>query len=454
MEPLGALRRTHTCGALRAATSARMSSCSAGCTASAISAALIFLDIRDRDGVTQVVVARRRGAAGRGQAPADRDSSSAIAGRVERAIADDTVNPKLDDRRGRGRGARDPAAQRGEDAAVPDRRRRAGRPRRRGCAIAISICAGRACSSNLVLRHRVTMAIRRYFDARGLPGDRDADPDQVDARRRARLPRAEPRASGRVLRAAAVAADLQADPDDRRHRPLLPDLPLLPRRGPARRPAARVHAGRRRDVVRDRVARLRHHRAADRRGLQRGRRRGHRRRSGGCRTPRRWRSTARTSRTCASGWRSRTCRRCSPTTTFPVFREILDARRRRARVRRSRRGRLVAQASSTSSSTRPMALGATGLIWARYTGDGGVQSPILKAVGEEALRAALGAHGRRQRRPAADGGGRAGRDVEAARPAPADVAKQARTCSSPTQFEFLWVVDFPLFEWDADDKRW
>jgi len=24
----------------------------------------------------------------------------------------------------------------------------------------------------------------------------------------------------------------------------------------------------------------------------------------------------------------------------------------------------------------------------------------------------------------------------------------------PDQFEFLWVVDFPLLEWDAEDKRW
>ena len=24
----------------------------------------------------------------------------------------------------------------------------------------------------------------------------------------------------------------------------------------------------------------------------------------------------------------------------------------------------------------------------------------------------------------------------------------------PSRYEFLWVVDFPLFDWDADDKRW
>ena len=80
---------------------------------------------------------------------------------------------------------------------------------------------------------------------------RDADAHQGDAGGRARLSRAEPHASGQVLRAAAVAADLQAAADDVGLRPLLPDRALLPRRGPARRPAARVHAARRRDVIPD-----------------------------------------------------------------------------------------------------------------------------------------------------------------------------------------------------------
>ena len=47
--------------------------------------------------------------------------------------------------------------------------------------------------------------------------------DALHAGGRARLPGAQPRASGRVLRPAAVAAAVQADPDDRRLRPLLPD---------------------------------------------------------------------------------------------------------------------------------------------------------------------------------------------------------------------------------------
>ena len=78
---------------------------------------------------------------------------------------------------------------------------------------------------------------------------RNADALQVHAGRRARIPGAVAHPSRPVLRAAAVAAALQADADDRGIRPLLPDRQVFPRRGPARRPAARVHADRHRDLV-------------------------------------------------------------------------------------------------------------------------------------------------------------------------------------------------------------
>ena len=107
----------------------------------------------------------------------------------------------------------------------------------------------------------------------GISRDRNADPDQVHARGRARFSGAQPRASRRVLRAAAVAADLQADPDDLGLRPLFPDCPLLPRRGPARRPPARVHAGRSGDELSAPGDGLRRGRAVSEGGLCRGRRR-------------------------------------------------------------------------------------------------------------------------------------------------------------------------------------
>src|SRR5438552_1080724 len=76
----------------------------------------------------------------------------------------------------------------------------------------------------------------------------NADPRRPD--RRARLHRAVPLLPREVLAAAAVPAAIQADPDGRRPRQVLPDRPLLPRRGPARRPRVRAHAALPRDELR------------------------------------------------------------------------------------------------------------------------------------------------------------------------------------------------------------
>ena len=117
---------------------------------------------------------------------------------------------------------------------------------------ATSTCAARGCSATFACATGSSRAIRDYLRRARFRRNRDADADQVDARRRARLSRAQPHLSGRFLRAAAVAADAQADPDDRGLRPLHADRALHARRRPARRPAAGVHASRRRDVVRQR----------------------------------------------------------------------------------------------------------------------------------------------------------------------------------------------------------
>ena len=111
----------------------------------------------------------------------------------------------------------------------------------------------------------------RPGDPRGPPRERlrrgrDADPHQVDARGRPRLHRPAPPPAGHRLRAAAEPAAAQADPDGRGHRPLLPDRALLPRRGPARRPPAGVHAARPRDELRRRGRGHGVHRADGHRG--------------------------------------------------------------------------------------------------------------------------------------------------------------------------------------------
>ena len=97
-------------------------------------------------------------------------------------------------------------------------------------------------------------------------------------------------------------------------------------------------------------------------------------------------------------------------------------------------------------------LGASGLVWARAP-EGTVQSPALKAAGEAAIRRAL----------------------ETAAAGPADLLVMAagpRDSTSrllgqlrlhlgrkenlldPNAFAFRWVVDFPMFEWLPDEQRY
>jgi len=96
--------------------------------------------------------------------------------------------------------------------------------------------------------------------------------------------------------------------------------------------------------------------------------------------------------------------------------------------------------------------GATGLVWAR-TAEGAVQSSALKAAGEPAIRQALTSAG------AGPG------DLLLIAAGPADqtsrmlgqlrlhVARKENLLD-PDAFAFLWVVDFPMFEWLAEEERY
>ncbi len=99
------------------------------------------------------------------------------------------------------------------------------------------------------------------------------------------------------------------------------------------------------------------------------------------------------------------------------------------------------------------ALGATGLVWARRAEDGTVTSSIMKAMGEDAVRALLDQTG------TANGGLLL---VAAGEPdSTSKVLGQLRLnlakkdgLMNPEEYAFLWVVDFPLLEWDPEDKRY
>ncbi len=79
---------------------------------------------------------------------------------------------------------------------------------------------------------------------------RDAHAHPLHPGGRPRLPRARPAAARLLVRPAAEPAAVQAAAHGRRHRALLPDRPLLPRRRLPRRPAAGVHPARHRDELR------------------------------------------------------------------------------------------------------------------------------------------------------------------------------------------------------------
>ena len=229
---------------------------------------LIFIDLRDRSGIVQLVFHPETAPAAHDAAHALRSEDVITArGTVVRRDPEN-VNPNLPtgeievavEQLEILADADTPPFPLDEDVAVDESLRlqapRA-RPAPRAHASAASRCA--TGSSRRCARCSTTVTSsrsRRPYLTRSTPeGARD-------------YPRPSARAAGIVLRAAAVAAAVQAAADDRRLRALLPDRPLLPRRGHPRRPPARVHAARPRDVVRGRGRRDRLHGGGDRRRVR------------------------------------------------------------------------------------------------------------------------------------------------------------------------------------------
>jgi aspartyl-tRNA synthetase len=97
-------------------------------------------------------------------------------------------------------------------------------------------------------------------------------------------------------------------------------------------------------------------------------------------------------------------------------------------------------------------LGASGLVWARNAA-GAVQSSALKAAGETTIANALSMSG------AAEG------DLLLLAAGPHEATSKVlgglrlhvarrENLLDPNRFEFLWVVDFPMFEWLEDEGRY
>jgi aspartyl-tRNA synthetase len=98
-------------------------------------------------------------------------------------------------------------------------------------------------------------------------------------------------------------------------------------------------------------------------------------------------------------------------------------------------------------------LGAAGLIWARRAEDGAITSSIMKALGEPEVRRML------------DAAGAANGDILLVAAGDADATSKLlgqlrlslarqKGLLDPDEFAFAWVVDFPLLEWDPEAKRY
>ena len=223
---------------------------------------LIFLDLRDRHGITQVVV-------------------DAVEAPEAHQVASRLRNEFVVTRRGRrraadrGQGEPRPADRRDRAAGAQRRRSSPRRRRRRSTSTSPTPRSMRALrlkyryldirrepmQRRLLLRTRLVQAIREVHHAHGFVEVETPDliKSTPEGARDFIVP--EPAPAGHGLRPAAEPAAAQAAAHGRRHRPLLPDRPLLPRRGPSRRPPAGVHPARPRDELR---------RRGRRHGLRRG----------------------------------------------------------------------------------------------------------------------------------------------------------------------------------------
>jgi len=446
-QPLGNLARTHTCGALTAADVGRDVVLLGWVHRVRDLGSLVFIDIRDRHGITQVVVRdneERVSAAQRLRA----EYVIAVLGKVEARSAE-TMNPKvktgtievsareirlLND-------AKTPPFPIADDSPVSEDTRLTYRY--------LDLRRSRM-QHNLALRHRVTMEVRKYFDERGFleietpmltkstpEGARDyLVPSRVHPGEFYALPQS-PQIFKQILMISGMDRYFQIvkcfrDEDlraDRQPEFTQVDLeisfatedlvfstiePLMGRLmaligGAASRPFRRMPYA-------EAIAKY----GSDKPDLR-------------------------------CGMEIMDLSAAFASSGFSVFRNAIDSGGevrgfvlpRAARYSRRELDEVVEQAKQ---------LGASGLVWARAP-EGAVQSPVLKAAGEDAIRRAL----------------------ETAAAGPADLLLMAAGKHEPTskllgllrlhvarkenlldpsKFAFLWVVDFPMFEWVEEEQRY
>jgi aspartyl-tRNA synthetase len=446
-QALGTLARTHTCGALTAADVGRDVVLLGWVHSVRDLGSLVFIDVRDRHGVTQVVVrdsADLIAAAERLRA----EYVVAVLGRVE-ARSPETVNPKV--KTGEIEvsareirllnNAKTPPFSIAGDSPVSEDTRLTYRY--------LDLRRSRM-QYNLALRHRVTMEVRKYFDEQGFleietpmltkstpEGARDyLVPSRVHPGEFYALPQS-PQIFKQILMIAGMDRYFQIvkcfrDEDLRADRQpeftqidleisfATEDLVFATIEPLMVRLMALIGVDVRRPFLRMPYAEAIATYGSDKPDLR-------------------------------CGMPIGDLSRAFDASNFDVFRDVIESGGEvrgfvvpgAARYSRRELDELIDQAKQ---------LGAAGLVWARAP-EGSVQSPALKAAGEDALRRAL----------------------EIAGAGPADLLLMAAGKREPTSkllgqlrlqiarrenlldpaaFAFLWVVDFPMFEWVEDEQRY
>jgi len=254
------LKRTHDGGSLRASDAGKRVVLFGWVASRRDHGGLVFIDLRDRAGITQVAFEPDQGAA-----------AFALAGELRNEFCIGVTGTVAE----RG-GKKNPNLATGEIEIKADALTIFSRAETPPFEISDQTLAG----ESVRLKHRYPRSaapraaeeLPRALDdlpdgaappvEQRLRRDRDAVHGEVHAGRRAQLPRAVAPQPGAVLRARRVAADLQAALHVLRLRSLFPDRPLFPRRGSPPRPPAGVHADRHRDELRRRRRCPGHHRGA------------------------------------------------------------------------------------------------------------------------------------------------------------------------------------------------
>jgi aspartyl-tRNA synthetase len=137
---------------------------------------------------------------------------------------------------------------------------------------------------------------------------------------------------------------------------------------------------------------------------------------------------------------------------FRVFREIVTSGG-------TVRGFVVPNAGGYSRSEvdgivdQAKQMGAAGLIWARPAEDGTITSSIMKALGEEGVKRMLAAARTRPGELLLVAAGEPDATSRLLGQLRLNLAT-AKGMLNPDEYTFTWVVDFPLLEWDSDERRY